>query len=1469
MRVSLAARTAWAGLLPGLVSCFATTEVPANAEVACAQNADCPSGFSCLPNLGRCIKEGSGDVDPPEIVAGTGAIVPSPAGVGATVLLRFGVNETLGTSPELLLVDLNGVAESRTLPVGVIQEAGLSFIYAYIPSANEPETRWSVRARLIDSVGNVNPGAELGTLTLDFTAPSLAQPPVVSRGAVALGGEVVITIAVTEVLGAEPRAFLTWSDTAMTRLLETGNHRPEELAYEFRYTARGDEPTEQVLIRLELMDPAGNNATEIQTLPLRFDFDAPAVASVEPVSVLAPPETLLASAQHLTYKSTYAVRFSPNEKLAEAAIVRMRHPALPPENCQEGVLENEFLCKLDPSRSYPQGRYDVEVTLTDEAGNVASHVLNVDRPLVVDTVPPASPRVDVPGALSFTRAPWGTAATGGQPQFSLVGASNGLEGCDPALPLPAGQPCHWVVALTQQDAGPDVELGRTSVDTSGGFSSFALAGADVPVLWVVAVDAAGNVSDHDQDPTNGVQAVAVQDTTWIATLTGKTSNSNVANPHRLIATPDFRVSLGQDENRAVEPALDPPLGLRLQAPDGATVSAASERIWTQRFSTSLKPVQRTEHATAYDSERGRVVMFGGRDAVGELQDVWEWDGVRWDQIFVEGDVPSPRAGHAMAFDAARGQTVMFGGLTIDGSLSDETWLWNGAAWVRANIATTPAARRYQRMAYFPERGTVIMFGGLSATELNDVWEWNGFAWVEVVAGGARPPARWDHAMAYNPNAGELYVYGGRALTPKADFWKWDGLTWEEIHFLGDRPSAAFINRMVFDFVRDRLVLFGEKTWEWDGVRWMDRAPLSEPEARGMGELEYDPVRQRVVLVGGEASDGDCNGGGQEFCQDVWEWGGSVWAEVTPGDALVPDPRDKHTIAYDSVRLEAVVFGGSDGPFHSGTWAWTGANWVNRTPGLEPAVRIRSALVFDPDRDRAVLFGGLNLNSACSPSAFTSCGDTWSWSGANWIPIIASASPPARHSHAMVYVRSNTRVACPHGPYLPSLVTQQAEPYALADGQSLSVRVDFVSNAGAPTQTVTFNAGDFANIASATAAEVAAVLSAGVSGAGGTVVGIGGGNGVTLASDVGVAGSIEIIGGDANGVLRYPTCLENPGAGTLVFGGSRGRGSATEHCANEGDCRDTWLLVEDWPATGDQSWIDFTNSGSNRPSPRSRHAMAFDAVRGVVVLFGGLDATSQCSGEAASSGRACADTWEWGAFASCTIAGDFCWREATSAGDAPRGRSSHVMAYDETRQRTVLHGGQLADGTEVTDLWEWDGLAWNAVTPPSINPSPRFAHVMTYDSVRQKVVVFGGSGRRDTWELDADPQQRPSLVATFDWRFAAATVADVLRVEADVYASGVGYVTAGVETPVDGSALLVWQPDNNGWVRVASNNAGLGGSPSLISFSSADASEAQALFADEEFIHIAVQPQFPMGNGSSPAQVELDYVELRVSYRRVP
>lgn len=93
------------------------------------------------------------------------------------------------------------------------------------------------------------------------------------------------------------------------------------------------------------------------------------------------------------------------------------------------------------------------------------------------------------------------------------------------------------------------------------------------------------------------------------------------------------------------------------------------------------------------------------------------------------------------------------------------------------------------------------------------------------------------------------------------------------------------------------------------------------------------------------------------------------------------------------------------------------------------------------------------------------------------------------------------------------VSGNSEPFALADGETLDVEVD-----GGPTQVVTFNDPDFADIANATAAEVANVLNGALTGASAADVA---GTVVITSDTFGASSSVEITGGTGAAAFAFP------------------------------------------------------------------------------------------------------------------------------------------------------------------------------------------------------------------------------------------------------------------------------------------------------------------------------------------------------------
>jgi hypothetical protein len=211
-----------------------------------------------------------------------------------------------------------------------------------------------------------------------------------------------------------------------------------------------------------------------------------------------------------------------------------------------------------------------------------------------------------------------------------------------------------------------------------------------------------------------------------------------------------------------------------------------------------------------------------------------------------------------------------------------------------------------------------------------------------------------------------------------------------------------------------------------------------------------------------------------------------------------------------------------------------------------------------------------------------------------------------------------------------------------------------------------------------------------------------------------------------------------------------------------------------------------------PEARQSFDMAFDSTRGRVVCFGGQ------TGETLVG-----DTWEWD--------GEY-WTQMSDFGPAPR--KGHTLAYDAVRKCTVLFGGTYLVGfgngdDGLADTWEWDGEDWTQVA--DTGPDPRYFHAMTYDSKRQRTLLYGGidfinggalKGYSDTWSWDGNEwaQERGDGPPS---RNGHKMVYDVTRDRIILFGGLVATnISNGIIDGGNSPANDTWEYDGTLWTQVA-------------------------------------------------------------------
>ncbi|MBI1796522.1 MAG: hypothetical protein HY076_08035 [Candidatus Eisenbacteria bacterium] len=309
--------------------------------------------------------------------------------------------------------------------------------------------------------------------------------------------------------------------------------------------------------------------------------------------------------------------------------------------------------------------------------------------------------------------------------------------------------------------------------------------------------------------------------------------------------------------------------------------------------------------------------------------------VTWQRLTPSGDPPPARYGHAAVYDPVRDQMVLVAGNWGDCDI------YNWA------LRFSPA----------PQWVTLPTF----------------------VGPGERTDERWHHSLIYDALDQQVVTYGGFCLQLKPDVMALDmtsPASWARALGSGTPPTARDGHAAVYDPVRNRMLVIGG----YDGTSRNDVWSLSLPDmvwtqlapggatfpGREDHSAAYDPVRDRVIVFGGQAGNS---------LNDVWELRLSPaleWHPIFPG-GVGPNGRSQQSMIYDPDHDRMIVFGGADQSFHSDLWAlWLsgGTGWARLwSTNVGPSNRLLHTAVWDAARHRMVLYGGETGASAYSDEAW--------------------------------------------------------------------------------------------------------------------------------------------------------------------------------------------------------------------------------------------------------------------------------------------------------------------------------------------------------------------------------------------------------------------------------------------------------------------------------------------------------------------
>jgi hypothetical protein len=168
-----------------------------------------------------------------------------------------------------------------------------------------------------------------------------------------------------------------------------------------------------------------------------------------------------------------------------------------------------------------------------------------------------------------------------------------------------------------------------------------------------------------------------------------------------------------------------------------------------------------------------------------------------------------------------------------------------------------------------------------------------------------------------------------------------------------------------------------------------------------------------------------------------------------------------------------------------------------------------------------------------------------------------------------------------------------------------------------------------------------------------------------------------------------------------------------------------------PAAPPFAWSSTLPAGG--PLPRTQHSSVYDAARGRMIVFGGLDNNILADGSVLSD-----ETW------SLSLGPSPAWIPWGPA-NPPSCRFGHTAVDDAANRRMVVFGGDTTTlptcTKELRSLRLDSPGAWTTMLPdPGSAPVPRYGHSAVYDPVFGRMVVFGGNddsgfALSDTWVID--------------------------------------------------------------------------------------------------------------------------------------
>jgi len=300
---------------------------------------------------------------------------------------------------------------------------------------------------------------------------------------------------------------------------------------------------------------------------------------------------------------------------------------------------------------------------------------------------------------------------------------------------------------------------------------------------------------------------------------------------------------------------------------------------------------------------------------------------------------------------------------------------------------------------------------------------SGPNWLQLFPSGSLPTIRAWHSAITDSTNNRMIVFGGwsgssflsdlRALSMTSGT-----ETWSLLSPSGTIPTGRDWHSAIVDEPNQRMIIYGGTNTGTGGMSdvhslnliglpvWTQLFPSGTPPTqRWAHRAIYDPLNSRMIVFGG------LNSG--TYFSDVWALSLTStisWTQLFP-TGTPPAPRRGHSMTYDPENQRAIIYGGISGTTcYSDVWALNlGASltWTQLSPsGSSPGQRWDHSAVYDPIDKRIIIFDG---NSCSNPY-----NDLWALNlnplgSESWNLIVACSIPPViRWGASSIYDRLANR-----------------------------------------------------------------------------------------------------------------------------------------------------------------------------------------------------------------------------------------------------------------------------------------------------------------------------------------------------------------------------------------------------------------------------------------------------------------------------